>query len=181
MTPEKIQAKINSLFENDIYVVLDKEDVELKSDVTIECQEHKLIGEFRLQNIVYKNTIPCKRCSRAADKRFVATASFQTSEPYSPKGTIWEPYVNDLKALNVEFPKMLGQSVFVHKVELDDLGETCKRFFFVEVKGMIHVVGEDRQFPSPKELITWFKSSECSRDFIIKKREVEKALRDEED
>jgi len=94
---------------------------------------------------------------------------------YNVAGTSYEPYVEEFKALGVEFPKQAGQKTFVFKVLLEDNGitETFKRFFFMEHKKEFHIVGENRSFPTISLLLEHFRSKECTAEYIIAKKKLE--------
>jgi len=176
MSPDTIQGRLNGMYEEGKYIVVTEADCGINDELEIECSSHGSVGEYKLQNILYKNTIPCKRCSREQDRRFVPTASV-SGDAYKVEGTIWEAYVPELLEMKVEFPKLHGHTIFVHKVELDDLGQTCKRFFFGHGKsGEVYVVGEGVSFPSPREAIDWLKGPQCTREYIIHKQEMERVL-----
>lgn len=99
--------------------------------------------------------------------------------PFNVSGSIWHPYEQEMLAMEISFPEFQDQRIFTFRVET--FPEVFHHFFFLQHRNEIAIVGEDLCFPSPRELLDYFKSSECTRERIIARMEAEEKLSENED
>lgn len=101
--------------------------------------------------------------------------------PWNIENTIWFPYKNHLDALDVNYPRWVGEKTLTFKVLLEDgIVPKYHHIFFMENKnGEIVVVGNSLTFKTPQGVIDYLKSPKCSREHILRVKNAEQMLNDE--
>ncbi|MBE0546051.1 MAG: hypothetical protein IH623_32395 [Verrucomicrobia bacterium] len=97
--------------------------------------------------------------------------------PFNCSGSIWESYADEMQAMEIDFPQFKDESIFIFRVET--FPNVFLHFFFLQYRNEIKIVGENLAFPSPRELLDYFKSAKCSKERILAKMEAEEKLSEE--